>query len=136
MGANGLTTLRRLVAKSEKIEMVGIFQDLRGKLGLGTRQLPLEVCDSGPLAKMKLVLDLNLEGIPWPCLLERLASIPVPQNRVGEPRDKDDDVEPGQLVSGLLTNSTIGAFLREKPHVLEVRRGQPLHIRELGVQVR
>ena len=116
--------------------MVGVFQNLRGKPGLGSRQLSLEIRDGGPLAKVKLVLDLNLESVPRPGLLERLTGIPVSQNRVGEPGDKDDDVEPGQLGSRLLPNLKVGALLSEKLHILEVSRGQPLHVRERSPQIR
>ena len=59
---------------------------------------------------MQLVLDLNIEGVARPGLRDRLACIPLAQGRIANLCNERDDMEPGQLVSRLLTNYSIRAF--------------------------
>ena len=79
-----------------------------------------EVGDRSSLTEVKLILDLHDQSVARPRLLQRFARIPAAQFRCLELRQERANVEPGQLVSSLLTNSTFWAFLSEKPHVLEV----------------
>ena len=63
---------------------------------------------------------LQDERVAGPGLFQGLASIPIAERVVRELGDQRDNVEPGQLGSGLLTNSAIRALLGKKPHVFEV----------------
>ena len=92
-----------LVAKSKEVEVVRVFEDLRGQPGLGRREALVEVGEGSPLAQVELVFDLDGEGVAGPGVLESLAGIPIAERRLGELGDEGDDVEPRQLVSSLLT---------------------------------
>ncbi len=97
---------------------------------------------------MKLVLDLDDEGIAGPGGGDGFAGIPFTQNGVGKLGEDGDNVKPGQLVSGLLTNCgrrqfgnrllhkpTIRALLGEDLHVFEVGSGESLHVRTRGTKI-
>jgi hypothetical protein len=92
-----------LVAKSKEVEVVGVFEDFGGESGLRGLQASVKVCHGQPLAKVELVFDLNGEGIARPGMLKGLAGIPFTKGVVGQLGEEGDDVEPGQLVSSLLT---------------------------------
>ena len=109
------------------------------------------------LAKVELVFDLDGERVARPGVLDGLPGIPLAQGGTGELGEQDDDVEPRQLVSGLLTHLQgirqlcssllpnwlkaylcssllhklpLGAVFGEKLHVFEVSGREPLHVRE------
>jgi hypothetical protein len=79
---------------------------------------------------MELVLDLRIERIAGPGLGERLSRVPLAKRWIPDLRDQRDNVEPGQLVSRLLTNSPIRALRGKEPHIFQTRGGQPLHVWE------
>ena len=70
------------------------------------------------------VIEQEIHGIPFAC------------GGIGNVRQQANHVEPGQLVSRLLTNSQVGIGLGEKPHVFQIRSGKPFHVRECLAEVR
>lgn len=80
--------------------------------------------------------DLMFEDVPRPPVRGRLTGVPAPELVVIEPVEEDGDVPPGQLCNSLLQNLLVRPRCRERPHIREVPRGEPLHLRELGPQIR
>jgi hypothetical protein len=87
--------LMRLIPETEKIEVVRVLQNLGGKPGVKWCEASVKICHSSAFSQMELVFDLNTESVARPGLRKGLAGIPLPEGRVKELRDQDDDMEPG-----------------------------------------
>jgi hypothetical protein len=92
------------VAEAEKVEEVGVLQGFDGELSVWRGEAAVEVGDGDALAQVELVLDLNIQRGPRPAMLDDLGRIPFALGVRGNLGEEGDDVEPGQLVSRLLTN--------------------------------
>lgn len=85
---------------------------------------------------MKVGLDLVCQYGSAPALRDVLSARPVAQLGVVELLDQLDDVAPGQLANGSLTDCVlIGPRLGEPPHVLEVGRRKSVRGKELCTQI-
>src|ERR1035437_5101121 len=124
-----LLCLRR---KGEEIEIVRIFDELLGEIRLCRWQSRLKVRERLPLPPVKATLNLHDENVPAPAVGGGLFRVPEPflwtLHQVKEP----DIVAPGQLCNRLLHN---WPSLREGPHVFEIPRRKPPHLRELYVEI-
>lgn len=139
-----------IVGKAEEIEVVGIFQCLLSKSGMGWREKSREIGDGCPLAILKAGFYVAFQGIPRPAASYCMNGIPLAIRGfcLGE---QDDNVEPGQLVSRLLTKARAGRLgrwltkllrnsgdrtvLRKEAHVFDVAGRETLDIRKCIFQV-
>jgi hypothetical protein len=96
--------LNGFLAEAEKLEHVGVLQGLDGELGVRRGEVAVEVGDRGAMAQVELVLDVNIQRGPRPAVPDDLGCIPFAVGVCGNLGEEGDDVEPGQLVSRLLTN--------------------------------
>ncbi len=71
--------LVRLGAKAEKIEVVGVFEDVRGGAGEIRGQRSVKVGDRGAFSAMELVPDLNRQEVATPRAGQRLLGVPSPK---------------------------------------------------------
>ena len=94
----------RFIPEAEEIEVVGVFQNLCGKIGMDRGEPLLEVVHRCPLTQIQLVIDVQLQRGAGPGLPDCLTGIPFALGRIGDLGEERDNVEPGQLVSRLLTN--------------------------------
>ena len=87
-----------------------------------------KIGDCFPLPMKKLIFDVCFQRTPCPTVLDRLDGVPLSFYRFGDLGQKQNNVEPWQLVSSLLTNLEVGTNLSKKPHVFEICRRKPLHV--------
>ena len=117
-----------------ELERERILSDLLSELRVGAFESVREVGRGCTLTEVKMRLDLVRQYGSAPALRDVLSAIPVAQLGVVELLDQLDDVAPGQLANGSLTDCVlIGPRLGEPPHVLEAGRresfrgGETLH---------
>jgi hypothetical protein len=84
--------------------VVRVFENLRGEGSVGSRKLLLKIGDGGSLTQIELVLNLHFQRGAGPGVLDSLERIPFAHTGVCNLGEQDDEVEPRQLVSRLLTN--------------------------------
>ena len=101
-----------LLAQAQEIEMVRVLEHLCDQPCLGRRQPAIEVVQRRPLPQVEPALDMRFEDGTGPALRERPRRVPLSGDGVGNLGQESDDVEPGQLVSRLLTDSKLRAALR------------------------
>lgn len=87
-------TFPRPMAEGEEVEIVGILDDLLGKIGLRVRQGVFEVGDGLAVALVGGGLDLENEDAARPAVFEGLGRIPKPGGGVLDFLDQDDVVAP------------------------------------------
>ncbi len=139
-----------IVGEAEEIEVVGIFECFLSQSGVGRREKFREIGDGCPLAIFEAGFDIAFQGIPRPAAGYCMNRIPLAicGLRFGE---QDDNVEPGQLVSRLLTKSWARCLghglsrllcnrgnrtvLREEAHVFDIAGGESFDIWEGGFEV-
>lgn len=79
--------------------------------------------------------EIVSKDVARPASGHRLTDVPRSESAVGD-AEQDGDVPPGQSVNSLLTDCVfVGPRCGELSHVLEVRRREPLHGRELRTEV-
>jgi len=113
-----------LIAEAQEIEMVGVSENFLGKLNLGLGQALGEVGHCRAFAQVELGLDVGLQGRAGPGTFDGADGVPFALVGVRGLGQQRHDVEPGQLVSRLLTNLKRRAKLGENPHIFEVRCGK------------
>ncbi len=99
------------------------------------RERSIEVGDGFPLSPVEITLDLVDQNRPTPAVMDGGPSVPHTLATVGNLVEQDAVVEPRQLCSNLLHKFIVGPDLGEAAHVLEVTRGEALHIGKLALQI-
>jgi hypothetical protein len=97
-------SLLGLLGRCKKLEVVGILQQLTGKIGLETGQGALEVCARLALSLIEIALDPVYEDIPAPAVFSRRSGIPKPLLASLDLLDQCKVVVPGVLCKRLLHN--------------------------------
>ena len=127
--------LMRVITQAQKVEQVRVFERVVRQCRIRRRQASLKVGDRRALAQVQAVFDIQRQRAARPALLHRLFGVPGAiwcRIQLGQ---QGDDVEPRQLVSGLLTKLAVRAMLGKKPHVLEVAGRPAAHVRKRVLQV-
>jgi len=120
----------------EELERERILRDLLSELRVGTFESMREVGRGRALTEEKVGPDLVRQHGSAPTLCDVLSAIPVAQLGVVELLDQLDDMAPGQLANGSLTDCVWdGPRLGEPPHVLEVGRRESFRAGELCTQI-
>lgn len=121
--------------EAEEVQHERVLGDFSGQIGALPREAGLKVVRRSAGALVEAGPEVVLEDGSGPAVLDSLRHVPLPCGSVVELVDEDHDVAPRQLVSSLLTNSGLLPFGGEAAHVLQVRRREPPHVRELGSEV-
>ena len=94
-----------LFGERQKIEVVGIFNQLLCEVGFRRRESSLKIRDCFPLPPIKAAFDLQHEHVSAPTVEDGLLNVPEAFRRVLHLVEQDAIVEPGQFCSKLLQKS-------------------------------
>jgi hypothetical protein len=119
----------------EKVEIVGVLEDLLRHVRVRGRQSTWKVSESLPFPLMQTALDLQYQDIPTPAVFEGGAKVPLSRGTVLDPIQDSDIVAPGQFCNELLQNLLVRPSLGQRTHVAEVPRAEPFDCRELSLQI-
>ena len=89
-------TLARSRSQRQEVKLVGVFENLLRKVGVGRRKRPLEVGERLPLSLMQPAGDLMHGDVPAPTVLDGSAQIPLASLRIFEPVQQDPEMAPRQ----------------------------------------
>jgi len=128
-------TLLRIGGEGHEVEDVRVLQRLLGEVGLRRRERRLEVRERLAGSLMESRLDLRDQNVARPAVLDGLPGIPEPIVMLTDAIEEPNVVTPGQSCNKLLHNSRVWPRLGERPHVLQVARREPLHLRKRNVEV-
>jgi hypothetical protein len=120
---------------AEEVEEVRILEDLGGHVGIDGWKRGGEVGDGLALTLVGVTVDLECEDAAAPALLDRLAGVPESHLAAIQLLEQSQVVVPGDLCKSLLHNCPIWPCGSKRPHVLEVTRRQPPHVREGLAQI-
>jgi len=112
--------LVRLTGDGQKIEVVRIFQDLFGQIGVRRREGPLKVGDCLPFPLAKPTLNLKHQDVPAPAVLDGGTEVPLPLLPVLELVEQHPQMPPGQKCHKLWHYFGVGPGLGQAAHVLQV----------------
>jgi hypothetical protein len=106
----------------QEVEVIGIFNQALGQVGLGWGQGALKVGDRAfLLLQIKLLLNLHQQDIAAPALGDRLLGIPEPFFGGVQGIQQPDVVAPGQVGQGFgESGQFIGVGVGKGPHVAQV----------------
>lgn len=121
--------------EGEEVEVVGVFEQALGEVGLGGGERAGEVGDGLALAAMERGVDLDGQDVAAPAVLDGGLGVPGADFGGAELVEQDAVVEPGQLCSNLLQNCLVRPGRGESPHVPEVPGREALHPWKLVPQV-
>ena len=128
---DGLSSIcRSRSSTAEKVEQVGVLENLGGHIRIGGWQGCLEVCDRPALAFMEVGFDLDLEYVVGPAMHGTLTRVPEAFLWTSTPLQQSDMVIPGYSCKNLLHNCPFRPGRRKGPHVLQVAGRQAAHIGE------
>ena len=119
----------------EKVEIVGVLEDLLRHVRVRGRQRTREVGEGLPFPFVQSALDLQDQNIPTPAVFEGGAKVPLSRGTILDPVQDTDIVAPGQFCNELLQNLIVGPSLGQRTHVTEVPRAEPFYSRELSLQI-
>jgi hypothetical protein len=112
--------LARRLAQPEKIELIGILEDLLRQIGLGSRQGAPEIRRRPALPQMQTALDLVNQDVAAPAMLDGGPGIPAARFGIGDFFEQGDLVPPGQLCKDTLHEVAVRLGRGEGPYVFEV----------------
>ena len=93
-----------LLGEGEEVEVVWVFEDLLGEIGLRRRKRSLEIRDGPSLPPIEPAFNLEHEDVSAPAVLDRLLDVPEALHSILHLVEQDAIVEPRQLCSSLLHN--------------------------------
>lgn len=123
------------VRGAEEIEQVGIFEELRGHVGVCRRHGHREVVLRLARPEMELALDLNFRHVTAPPMGDGLADVERARVRVFDPLHDLEGVSPGQLRNRLLRNWACWELTGKNLHRQKVAHRKAAHVRECFLQV-
>ena len=115
------------IGGAEKIKEVGVFESLRGEIGVGRGQCCREVVLRLSMAEMQLLADLHLHDAAAPSVGDRLADVEVAGGGVFDHLEEADDVAPWQLRNRLFRNCIFGEGQCQKLHGQEIAGRKAFH---------
>ena len=119
----------------EEVEVVGIFENLFGKVGARRRQRPLEVGDRLPFPLVQLAFYLQGENIPAPAELDRRPQVPFPQLPVFNLVQQYPEMAPRQKCHKLWHYLGVRPGLSQSAHILQVARTEDLDAGKLTLKI-
>src|SRR5258708_3621654 len=88
----------------QEFEVIGVLQNLTGKIGLQRWESLVKVCRGFALAYVETALDMKRHDIPAPAEFNGLLNVPEPRVLVLHLVQENAVMEPGNLCSNLLHN--------------------------------
>src|SRR5271157_710675 len=128
-------SLARILADHQKVEIIGVFRNLLGEVGLRRRQGAIKIGLSPPLTAIQATLDLVHQDIAAPPMLDCRSQVPLPFRRIFDLVEQHAIVEPRNLCSSLLHKLLRGPDLGKGTHVLQVAGRESLRSRECAFQI-
>jgi len=107
-------------AEGEEVEVVGVFEEVAGEIGLAVGEGSLEVGEGLALTVEEAAFDLEDEDVAAPALAEGLFDVPEAFRRVVEEIKEAEVVAPRQLCNRVLHNCRVGPGFGEGAHVFEI----------------
>ena len=118
------------VSGAEKVEQVGVFEQLCSHVGLDRRHGECKVVLGLASAQVQLVLDVHFQDGAAPALGDALVDVEVAGGRVFGALHDLEHMAPGQLRNSLLRNWARRELAGEDLHRQEVARRQTTHVGE------
>src|SRR3989304_8178032 len=115
--------LVRLIPQSKKIKAVRILKQGMGAISISRFKPSSEIRNCRTLTQVELMLDMLFKCFARPGLMNCFSSVKFTGYSIGDFCNQNDNMKPWQLVSRLLTNCAVRAFLCKKPHIFKIRSG-------------
>jgi len=123
------------IGRSQKIEQVWIFKDLRRHVGIRGRHHCIKIADGLAVTPVSLRINLQRKDAAAPPVFNRCLDVPLPCWRILHFVKKQTVMKPGNLCSSLLHKFPDRPGFGKFSHIFKIARRKALHIRKSVMQI-
>jgi len=121
--------------EGQEIEIVRVFRDLPGEIGLRSWQGAVEVRDGFALTLEKAAFDLVNQDVAAPAVLKGGVNVSLALDGILHVVENAEVMAPWNLCNKLLHNCLVRPGLGERPHVLQIAGREASHLGKSALQI-
>src|SRR5271157_1702052 len=118
-------SLARILADHQEVEIVGVFRNLLGEVGLRRRQGAIKIGLSPPLTAIQATLDLMHQDIAAPPMLDCRSQVPLPFRGIFDLVEQHAIWNHGICAAACCTNCSVGQTSAKERMYFRLRGENP-----------